>query len=141
MTRAGQIYSQKVQGRRPVRILVIDDEADLLALMSEHLIDEGFEVECARNGRTGLNLADSFRPDIVVTDIFMPEVDGIEVIRTFARHYPNTNVIATSDGGSMRYRQLLEQAQKLGAVSSIEKPFSLASFLSLVRSVAGNCRG
>ena len=118
------------------RILIIDDEADLLALMAEYLTEEGYDVLTARNGREGLNSVAAFRPEIVVTDIYMPEVDGIEVILTLINRHPKIKIIATSRGGSVCRYPFLDEAQLFGALAVIEKPFSLAAFLSLVNDVA-----
>lgn len=118
------------------KILIIDDESDLRALMAEHLTEEGYTVGTAANGRVGLAQMECFAPDLVVTDIFMPEVDGIEVILTIKSVYPGTAIIATSRGGAMCRYRFLDEAQVFGAVAVIEKPFSLSAFLALVNRVA-----
>ena len=105
------------------KILVVDDEPEARALLKEHLSEAGFELATAANGREGLDMMSSFRPDIVFTDIYMPEMDGIELITRIRSQFPDTRIVAASGGGSVVPHTYLEQARTLGAAFSIRKPF------------------
>ena len=67
------------------RILVVDDEESITQLVSTVLRYEGFEVECAASGRAAMKLTDRFRPDLVVLDVMLPDLDGFEVYRRLRR--------------------------------------------------------
>jgi len=73
------------------RIMIIDDEENIRFLYKEELEEEGFAVECAKNGREALDKLSLFKPDLITLDIKMPEMDGIETlkrIREIERHLP-----------------------------------------------------
>lgn len=115
-------------------ILVIDDEEQMANMVRTMLEREGYRVVVARNGREGLR---SFRldpNDLVITDIFMPEKEGLETIREFQKEFPSVKIIAMS-GGSSRAEgfSALPLAEKLGASYALEKPFSRDDLLTLVR--------
>jgi len=114
------------------RILVIDDEVDIRILLKEYLADEGYVVEVAQDGREGLEKARLFRPHLVVTDIFMPQVDGIEVILALTKSHAGLPIIATSQGGAVCRHRFLEEARQFGAIAILEKPFSLSALLEKI---------
>jgi len=73
------------------RIMIVDDEENIRFLYKEELEEEGFAVECAKNGREALDKLSLFKPDLITLDIKMPEMDGIETlkrIREIERHLP-----------------------------------------------------
>ena len=119
------------------KILVVDDEPEARALLKEHLSEAGFELATAANGREGLEMMSAFRPDIVFTDIYMPEMDGIELITRIRSRFPDTKIVATSGGGSVVPHTYLNQARSLGATVSIRKPISLRQVIDLVKKIAG----
>lgn len=105
---------------RPV-ILLIDDDGgvrDSLALLLE---THGYRVITARDGRRGIAAFGEHRPAVVVTDILMPEQDGIGAIREMRRLNPNTKIIAMSGGGKVDKADYLTVAEQLGADIGIEK--------------------
>jgi CheY-like chemotaxis protein len=107
-----------------LRILLIEDDAQVLRALSSVLIRSGHRVTTAANGAVGLRLWREHGADLVLTDIQMPETDGIEVIlqlRTYAPHLP---VIAMSGGDRSGDLDLLGDARLLGAVALLKKPFS-----------------
>jgi CheY-like chemotaxis protein len=119
----------------PISILIIDDNVETLHLLGESLSLEGFEVRLASDGVQGLRLYRERRADVVITDIFMPEKDGIEIILELAQEFPGAKVIAISGGGMTGELSYLPAAQQLGAVRALIKPFKVAELLEAIRGV------
>lgn len=115
------------------RILLIEDEDVVRKIVERMLVRAGYGVSCAKDGSVGLELFNRVRPDLVVTDIIMPEKEGIEVIRYVRRHAPSTRIIAMSGGGILRTMDVLSYALKLGADFALRKPFQLDELLGAVR--------
>ena len=114
------------------RILIIDDTDEMLAMLQKVLRRSGHEVLAANNGEAGLRCLQQQPIDLVVTDIFMPEKDGIEIIRNLRRHHPQVKVIAISGGGEVSPQSYLTIAEKLGAARTFYKPFNVKEFLQAV---------
>jgi DNA-binding NtrC family response regulator len=112
------------------RILVIDDEADMRVTLEHVLCAAGHEVVCAENGKVGLRLHKADPVTLVITDIFMPEKEGLETIREFQRDYPDVTLIAMS--GRPDTANAFYLAQRLGAYRVLEKPFQPHELLNLV---------
>ena len=113
------------------RILVVDDEADIRSLLEEILSEEGYEVCSAANGAQARRQREAVRPDLVLLDIWMPDVDGITLLREWstgenARPSP---VVIMSGHGTV---ETAVEATRLGAFDFIEKPVSLAKLLRTV---------
>lgn len=121
------------------RILVIDDEEDLRVLVRQALESDGHEVIPATNGAEGLALQRKRPADLVITDIFMPEADGIETIHEIKKDFPRVKVIAMSGGGrgSSMLQSVLTTASALGIDSFLRKPFDFSTLLQSVRQVLG----
>ena len=119
------------------RILIIDDDRELAQTISELLLDEGFAVETACNGRDGIRLQNANPYDLIITDIVMPEEDGLEVIMWVRKTHPNTKLIAISGGGYFDSCDYLLMAKELGAKLVLVKPFEIKSLLSGVRRLLG----
>lgn len=118
------------------RILIIDDEASIRGVLRDLLEGEGFAVVEAPDGAVAMQRWREHPVDLVITDILMPEKDGLEVIREIRRAAPGTKVIAMSGGGGPKAQiRFLDMAGRLGAMRTIEKPFAMASFLETVRDV------
>lgn len=115
-------------------ILVIDDEPELLAVLRDTLTRAGHDVFTASGPDEGLALYRSERPDLVITDIFMPNVGGLAVLIELAREAA-VRVIAMSGGGSRGLVEVLEDAPAFGAWRTLRKPFSRAELLWLVEEV------
>ena len=94
------------------------------------LTHAGYEVVHAADGRAGLAAFERSPVDVVVTDINMPEMDGIEVISTFRRLYPNVPIVAISGGGLFPKQMLLSSAHALGADEIVSKPFDLQEIVA-----------
>lgn len=119
------------------RILVIDDEPHILLMVKKMLERAGYEVDLASNGSEGLRLFSKLRPGLVITDIIMPEKEGLETIREMKRISSDLKIIAMSGGGKISADNYLETARIFGASRLIEKPFSQKQLLSYVEELAG----
>ena len=106
------------------RIIVIEDEAAIRRLVTRILARSGHEVREAENGRDGVALHRAEPADLVITDVFMPEQDGIETIRQIREFAPDTPIIAMSGGGARGSVDSLEGAEAIGAQTVMQKPFS-----------------
>ena len=114
------------------RILVIDDDDEVRRGVVRMLDRMGHDVEQAADGRQAMVLFEADAPDLVITDINMPEMDGIEVINQLRQMQAGVPIIAMSGGGRMPKEILLSSAGLLGAVGTLEKPFLMADLTSAV---------
>ncbi len=119
------------------RILVIDDEPHILLMVKKMLERAGYEVDLASNGSEGLRLFNKIRPALVITDIIMPEKEGLETIREMRRIKSDLKIIAMSGGGKISADNYLETAKIFGASRLILKPFSQKQLLTYVEELAG----
>jgi len=112
-------------------LLVEDDEACRSVL--DHLLRQaGFAVLTAPNGKQALDILRSRQPQIIVVDIIMPEMDGLEFLLALRNQQHEAPVIAVSGGGRMRAENMLSVAKRLGAVSVLSKPFSRADLVEAI---------
>jgi YesN/AraC family two-component response regulator len=114
------------------KILIIEDEESVRHMMRLVLEKTGCSVLDAPNGREGLKAYHQNRPDLVITDIFMPEMEGLETIMALRRENPGVKIIAVSGGGASGY-DYLPAALKLGCSRALAKPFTQRELLSAVR--------
>jgi len=117
------------------RILVVDDEDIVRTSCSRTLSPEGYEVRLARNGVEGLKMASEERFDLVLTDLKMPDMDGIEVLRIIKEKWPETAVIIVTGYQTV---DTAVKAIKLGAYDYIEKPFTPDALISAVDEAMAN---
>jgi DNA-binding response OmpR family regulator len=122
-------------------ILVIDDEQLIRLQIRNALEFEGFTVHEAANGNEGLARIAQSTPDVVITDILMPDKEGIETILELRRTHPKIRIIAISGGGRTGNKDFLRTAKHLGADRTLAKPFGLAELLRLVREVLDDASG
>jgi DNA-binding response OmpR family regulator len=120
MVEAAGPHNHSVPGRT---ILVIDDDRAVLHSLAAVLEAEGFNVLMADDGIAGMRVFHQRRPDIVVTDIIMPNQEGIETIVQMRRSRPDMKIIAMSGGGRIGNMDFLSIAQGLGANTTLAKPF------------------
>lgn len=113
-------------------ILIIDDEPSMLDIFSQFLEPEGFSVTTAVNGKEGLRKMEERIPDLVITDIMMPEMNGLEVIRAIRKNYRDLPIIAISGGMTGTEIDFLPQIRMFGACCIIPKPVSFTDLLSAV---------
>lgn len=114
---------------------MVDDQPDVLSFMAFTLEGAGFEVRMAADGRQAIDVQHEYAADVVVTDIFMPDMDGLELIDRIHYEFPGTAIVAISSHAT-RTLDYLKVARMIGAHATLPKPFSNAELLRLVRAVA-----
>ena len=125
-----------------MKVLVIDDDDLVRYTLSKILQRNGYHVATASDGKRAMAVFRDERPDVVITDIIMPEQEGIETIGLLRHQYPQMKIIAISGGGRIRNVDFLEMARSLGADDVISKPFEADELLGRLRRVAaGNSEG
>lgn len=112
------------------RILVVDDEDSIRESLSDILMDEGFEVMLASDGKEALEVLDSHPVDLILLDIWMPGMDGTELLKEIKTRWPSLQVIMISGHGDI---DTAVKAIKLGAYDYIEKPLSLEGLILTVK--------
>src|ERR1035437_8798305 len=112
------------------RILVIDDDPDIRAFLEEILKPAGHEVILAADGREGMERYRTSPADLVITDLYMPNQEGLETIRELRTCFPEVAIIAMS--GRTAALHMLSVAQKFGAVGVLRKPFSADELIAVV---------
>lgn len=112
--------------------VVIDDDAQVRCLVAMMLARAGYEVAQAKNGEEGIELCSSLAPEVVVTDIFMPRQDGIDVLRELKTHAKHPRVVAISGGSPRLQVDFLKVAEKMGADAVVHKPFTPSQLLQAV---------
>jgi CheY-like chemotaxis protein len=111
-------------------LLVVDDNADTCQSMKLLLERAGYQVEVAPNGARAIELQRELGADVVITDIFMPEVDGLETITRLRHEFPGVKIIAMTGGGmSFNRENYLLSADVAGADAVLRKPFEKATLL------------
>lgn len=126
------------------RILILEDSADLRSMLQARLEIEGFEVAAASSGADALRLMARAPADVILTDLFMPDKDGLETIVEMRARYPNTAIVAMSGWQSSQGVDYLKVARDIGAAHAVRKPFHLAEVVRIVRQLvcgAGEPRG
>lgn len=116
-------------------ILIIDDEDQVRAMMRQMLERAGHHVFDAPNGKAAIAICRTEKIDLIITDLLMPEKDGIETIVELRRDYPGIRIIAVSGGGSTGRLDLLPAAQQLGAITTFRKPFSRPELIASIESI------
>ncbi len=119
------------------RVLVIDDEEVVRRAIGLALSRAGHHVRLAEDGAVGLALLADHGADLVITDIIMPDMAGIETIAELRQHHPKLPVIAMSGGGRTANFQFLEVARHLGAVHTLRKPFDTSELLAAIAACVG----
>jgi DNA-binding response OmpR family regulator len=131
---ASQVQEPRTRGR----VLLIDDDAALLSLMAMAFTAAGYATKTAENGLKGLGMVDSYKPDLVVTDIVMPEMEGIGAILQIRRKSNPPKIIAISGAGPGGRRDYLSWARHLGADETLAKPFRTSRLVSLAADLIDN---
>lgn len=117
------------------RVLVIDDQEPIRRIVRRALEHDGHEVLDASDGEMGMQMLARHSADVVISDIFMPGQDGILTLRQIRKQYPAVKVIVISGGDSSGLLDLRRDAELLGAVKSLQKPFTAREIVESVRSV------
>jgi two-component system, chemotaxis family, chemotaxis protein CheY len=116
-------------------ILVIDDDPMMRSSLRTVLEGKGYAVDTLPDGRRALDMVRGHRPDAVITDIVMPESEGIETIVAIRGVAPHLPIIAISGGGQILEAEFLDMALKLGATAALRKPFELATLIATLERV------
>lgn len=122
-------------GQKIQNILIVDDEENARIGLSKLLSQEGYEVDSVANGHEALLLLRQKKVSLVISDINMPEMNGLAFLRELNRHYPSTHVIMiTAYGGVESYLE----AMNLGAFEYIHKPVKLDELKSVMNKLCGS---
>ena len=129
-------------------ILVVDDEVEIGEVVRRVLERSGYTVTVTNNATAALDAAAREPPDVVITDVIMPKVHGVQLIMTLRERYPSIRVIAISGGGSfgpvaykpdaIKTHAYLAAAREAGAEEILTKPFDLTDLLAAVRRLLPN---
>ena len=121
------------------KILIIDDDELVRELFRQVLMQKGgYEVVLAHNGQIGVRLFRDNPFDLVITDIFMPEKNGFEVITELRQDFTNTKIIAMSGGDLIGPEDYIHTAKLLGADCALQKPLKITKILNSIRDLIGN---
>ena len=115
------------------RILIIDDNTSVLATYRIMLEREGYEVVIADDGNEGIRTFSEKPTDLVITDIIMPEKEGLETIMELRRNFPDVKIIAISGGAFLEPKDYLELAKQFGAMRTLTKPIEQEELLETVQ--------
>ena len=118
-----------------MRVLVVDDNPELVGCLEIMLEDEGFEVKSAKDGHEGYGVYLEFKPDVVLTDIQMPGEDGLKLMEHIRTHDPMMMTIYMS-GDLNNYSSPLKEETRKYPVSLLEKPFSKEKLMELLSSAS-----
>ncbi len=117
------------------KILLIDDDEGMRHWTSLFLRRAGHEATTASDGQSGIELAASRRFDLIITDIIMPDKEGLETIMELKKAHPSLPIIAMSGGGHMCAEDILDMAHSFGAISTLRKPFSGEKLLETIDAI------
>lgn len=115
------------------RILIVDDEKNVRFTLGKALKSHRHEVFDAADGNEALKVLKQCKIDLVVTDIIMPNREGLETIQEIRMNWPEVKIIAISGGGRVRNGEFLKVAKKIGADLVLKKPFSMNAFTDEIR--------
>ncbi|MEV4482911.1 response regulator transcription factor [Micromonospora coxensis] len=136
MVMNGQAAPQRVELRRPdgepVRVLVVDDEPTLTDLLAMALRYEGWQVRSAGDGTGALHVARQFRPDVVVLDVMLPDLDGFQVLRRLREQSPSVPVLFLTARDAVEERVA---GLTVGGDDYVTKPFSLEEVIARLRAL------
>lgn len=120
-----------------IRVLLVDDEAELLQALSERLRLRGFDVAVARGGEKALALIEAVDIDLIVLDLKMPGIDGMTVLRTTRLTHPRIEVIMLTGHGAEKERM---EALRLGAFEYLQKPVDIGELVEALHRAAASRR-
>jgi CheY-like chemotaxis protein len=117
----------------PNTILIVDDNADARTMLTILLEDQGYMVICAENGRAALDLLNAQRPDLIITDLQMPELDGIELVKALRRESDLKDIPVLIM--SAQQTEVLSEALEAGANAAFSKPVQLQFLIKLIENL------
>ncbi len=117
------------------KILIVDDDPDIMESKRVVLESAGYEIMVASDGKKGISAFREKLPDLVITDILMPEKEGLEIIRELKRDFPEVKIIAISGGVNIKPEEedYLKMAKQFGAIRTLTKPIEQEELLEAVR--------
>ncbi|HLP10225.1 MAG TPA: response regulator [Opitutaceae bacterium] len=121
-----------------IHILVADDDDQVRMLLKRVLAKAGYEVSEARNGNEAVRLFKLKPAALLITDLIMPDKEGIETIQEFRRNQTPVKIIAMSGGGRLDQNMYLSMAKKIGADRVLSKPFLPQELLKVVQELTGS---
>jgi len=125
--------AQASRNAKPTSVLIVDDNADMRSFVRIVLERAGYEAQVAGDGERALDLQRAHPVDVLITDIFMPERDGIELIHQFKSAFPQVKIIAMSGGGRVSNMDYLPFAADIGADLVLRKPFAGNTLLRMLQ--------
>lgn len=114
------------------KILVVEDQKEIQIVVAEPLKMQGHDITVVENGKEAMKVLESNKYDLIVTDIIMPGMTGLTLIKEVKRMNPNTKVIGISGGGRVSSEDYLKSAEHIGADITFQKPFDLNEFSAAV---------
>ncbi|MDP2173335.1 MAG: response regulator [Candidatus Cloacimonadaceae bacterium] len=117
------------------KILVVEDDNSFRNVLVQMLEKAGYEVKQAEDGNRALAICETWEPDVVLTDIIMPDKEGLETIQELLNCKSDIKIIAMSGGGKFGPDSYLPLAKKLGAKAALHKPFMRDELLSTISRV------
>lgn len=120
-----------------MRVLIIDDDEQIRVLLEQMMHWAGYEVMVAENGKVAMQLQRESPADLVITDLIMPEQEGLETISRLKKDYRGIKIIAISGGGRIGPEAYLPAALELGADRVFSKPFDVQEIVQTVREMLG----
>ena len=119
----------------PGRVLIVDDEPDVRLSLQLALELAGYAVRIAANGNEALEHQRANPAEVLITDIFMPESDGIETIANFRKEFPSTRIVVVSGAAKRPHADYLQAARVLGADLTLTKPIDIERLLEQLRAL------
>jgi CheY-like chemotaxis protein len=142
---APRLQARTEDGNEMRRILIIDDQAHVRTAVSLALRAKGYDVVTAENGHAGLRALSASRFDVAIVDIFMPEMDGVKLIKAIREREPEFPVIAVSgvhlNGSERTALDLFPLAPDLSKIVCLQKPFGPAELLDAIAKAIAICGG
>ncbi len=114
------------------KILLIDDDASVLNSLRRVLEDAGYAVQAVRNGRQGMQWLEQEKADLIITDIYMDVMDGLEIVTAVKKIHPGMKLIVMSGGSKLMATDVLPIAKALGANRTLQKPLDMEVLLSAI---------
>ncbi|WP_462325820.1 response regulator [Desulfoplanes sp.] len=114
-------------------ILIIDDDPQIRMMLSELLEREDYRVDVVSNGFEALEQFGREKPDLIITDVVMPDMDGLELMLRLRKQQPGLKVVAISGGARIGPESYLKLADKLGADATVAKPMDIVKLLDTVK--------
>lgn len=119
------------------KVLIIDDDLQILEILRRIYEDHSYDVRTASNGVEGIRRFREEPADLVVTDLVMPDKEGLETIQELKRDYPDLKIIAMSGGGRIGSENYLNVAELYGAERVFKKPFRLDDMIAAAKELLG----